>query len=148
MSENYSLRSIVPGLLLLSGLMLFNATALAGVAVIVNPGNSEASLGEKEIKKIFLGKSSKFPGGKPAAPVDQSEESAVRTEFARKVLKKSASKLAAYWSKMIFSGKGVPPKKVGNDADVIKHVANNPNAIGYVDSGAVNDSVKVVLTIP
>ena len=49
---------------------------------------------------------------------------------------------------MVFTGKAQPPKEVSDDAAVIAKVSSDPEAIGYVDSGAVNDSVKVVLKIP
>jgi len=60
------------------------------------------------------------------------------------VLKKSASQLKAYWSKLLFTGKGTPPKEIGSDAEMVSLVASNPNMIGFVDAAAVNDSVKVV----
>ena len=46
----------------------------------------------------------------------------------------------------MFSGKGKPPKELGSDADVINFVSSNPGAIGYIDAGSVNESVKVVAT--
>ncbi len=49
---------------------------------------------------------------------------------------------------MVFTGKAQSPKEVADDAAVIGKVSENSKAIGYVDSGSVNDSVKVVLTIP
>ena len=54
--------------------------------------------------------------------------------------------MKSYWSKQIFTGKGTPPKEVGNDASVLDLVANNKNAIGYVDAAQVSDGVKVVFT--
>ena len=45
-----------------------------------------------------------------------------------------------------LSGKGKPPKELGTDAEVLKHVAKNINAIGYVNAGSVDDSVKVLKT--
>ena len=49
---------------------------------------------------------------------------------------------------MVFTGKTQQPKEVADDAEVIAKVSSDPQAIGYVDSGSVNDSVKVVLKIP
>lgn len=121
--------------------------ALAEISVITNPGNG-ASLTEKQISKIFLGKAKKFPGGVEAVPVDQAEGSAARTEFHENVTHKSSSQLKSYWSRIVFTGKGQPPKEVGSDAEVVSLVSRNPDMIGYVDSSAVNDSVKVVLKTP
>lgn len=41
-------------------------------------------------------------------------------------------------------GKGKPPKELSSDADIIKFVAENPGAIGYVDAASVDGSVKVL----
>lgn len=76
--------------------------------------------------------------------MDQAENSPVRAEFNDKALGKNASQLKAYWSRLIFTGKGTPPKESGNDADVVALVAQNPNMVGYIDESALNDSVKVL----
>ncbi len=66
-------------------------------------------------------------------------------QFYANVVKKSGKKLKAYCAKIVFSGKRTPPKPFASDADVIGWVAKTPGALGYVDSGAADDSVKVLL---
>jgi len=80
-------------------------------------------------------------------PVDQNEGSAIRDSFYQKVAKKDAGQMKAYWSKMIFSGKAIPPVASSNDATVKTWVVNNPKGVGYIDSSAVDDTVKVLLTV-
>jgi ABC-type phosphate transport system substrate-binding protein len=48
---------------------------------------------------------------------------------------------------MVFTGKGQPPKEMGSTADMKKFVAANPDAIGYIETAAVDGSVKVVLSV-
>jgi len=130
-------------------IILFYASfSTAEISVIVHPDNGITSINEKATKKIFLGKSKKFPGGGKAVPIDQASGSAARDAFHSKVTKKNAAKLKSYWSRMVFTGKAQSPKEVADDAAVIGAVSGSSKAIGYVDSGSVNDSVKVVLTIP
>ncbi|PAJ75612.1 phosphate ABC transporter substrate-binding protein [Pseudoalteromonas sp. NBT06-2] len=124
-------------------LFLFSATTLADVAVIVHPSNSNA-IDATVIKKIFTGKSKSFSDGSKVSPVSQSASSVVAAEFNKKALKKSSSQLKAYWSKLVFTGKGTPPKELSNDADVLKHIASTPNAIGFISVDSVDSSVKVV----
>ena len=85
-----------------------------------------------------------FPGGSTALPVNLSSSSEVRKTFDKKALGKSASQIKAYWSKLVFSGKGNPPKEVADDAETISLVAKNPAVIGYIDSSNVTDRVKVI----
>ena len=119
--------------------------ALAEVAVIVNAANNTA-IADGDFSRIFLGKVKKFSNGEKVAIVNLKYKQATRNEFEEKVLKKSASQVKAYWSKLMFSGKGKPPKELGSDKDVIAFVASNPGAIGYIDSASADGSIKVVKT--
>jgi ABC-type phosphate transport system substrate-binding protein len=120
----------------------------AEVAVIVHPSAGFDSLSEDDISRLFLGKSKSFPAGAQAVPVNQNEGSAARDKFNEAVCKKNASQYKAYWSQLVFTGKGTPPKDAGDDAAVKALVAANPTMIGYIDASAVDASVKVVHKIP
>lgn len=126
----------------------FSCLSMAEVAVIVHPSASFSALSQEDIARIFLGKSKSFPDGGKAVPVNQAEGSATRDKFNEAVCKKNASQYKAYWSQLVFTGKGTAPKDVGDDAAVKAQVAANPGAIGYVDASAVDSSVKVVFKLP
>jgi ABC-type phosphate transport system substrate-binding protein len=53
----------------------------------------------------------------------------------------------AIWSKLVFTGKAKPPTQLATSAEVVKAVAADPEAVGYVDRAAVDSSVKVVYEI-
>jgi ABC-type phosphate transport system substrate-binding protein len=125
---------------------LASTAAFAEISVIISADNPNTSLDQAAVSKIFLGKAKSFPDGTQAVPVDQDEESAARESFNTNVLGKSDSQLKSYWSRLIFTGKGTPPKQSGDDASVKELVAKNPNIIGYIDSSAVDASVQVVHT--
>jgi len=127
---------------LIAGLLL-STQVFADVAIVVHPTNSTA-LSDSDISRAFLGKLKKFDGGSAISVVNQKVGEAARTEFDQKVLHKSSSQVKAYWSKRLFSGKGKPPKELASDADVLKFVAGNANAIGYVNKASVDSSVKVL----
>ncbi len=128
------------------GCLIVSSIAAAEVVVVVNTANNN-EMNQSEIKRLFLGKKSKFPDGSAAKPVGQDDKSDVVKEFNQKVLGKSASQLKAYWSKLIFTGKGSPPKKLGSDAEVLKAVAGDASKIGFVNSASVDGSVKVLLKL-
>lgn len=123
---------------------LVSSLASAEVSVIVGANNPNSTMDQATVAKIFLGKAKSFPDGTQAVPVDQNEGAAARGSFNSTVLGKSDSQLKSYWSRLIFTGKGTPPKPSGDDAAVKALVANNPNIIGYIDSSAVDGTVKVV----
>jgi hypothetical protein len=66
--------------------------------------------------------------------------------FNEKILNKTSSQMKAYWSKLVFTGKGTPPKELLSDKEVIDLVSKNPNMIGYIQKESVTAAVKVVAT--
>jgi ABC-type phosphate transport system substrate-binding protein len=60
------------------------------------------------------------------------------------VLKKNASQLKAYWAQQVFTGGGKPPPELEGDDAVLKHVADTPGGIGYVESGKTRAGVRVI----
>ena len=128
-------------------LLLAAGWAQAQVAVIVNPKNATATMTADQVSGIFLGKSNTLPSGATAAAVDQPESAAVREQFYTKVTGKQAAQVKAAWSRLVFSGKGTPPKELASSAEIKKFVAATPDAIAYIEKSAVDASVKVVLSV-
>lgn len=115
--------------------------AQAEVVIIVNPQNPATRMFPSQAAQFFLGGSVQF------TPVEQAE-GPVKAEFYKKVLDKTPDQVEAIWSKIVFTAKGKPPKLYKSSAEVKKAVADNVNAIGYIEKAAVDDSVKVVATVP
>jgi ABC-type phosphate transport system substrate-binding protein len=114
------------------------------VAVIVHPSIGMNSIAKEDLARIFLGKVKNFPNGQAAVPINQDEKSSARARFNEAVCEKNSSQYKAYWSQLVFTGKGTPPKDVGNDAAVKQLVAANPNMLGYIDAALVDATVVVV----
>ncbi|PCJ13153.1 MAG: phosphate ABC transporter substrate-binding protein [Gammaproteobacteria bacterium] len=134
----------------LLGLCLFSSSVLvaADIVVVVHPSNSIDSISKEDSAKIFLGKLKSFTNGKSAIPLDQQEGAKERTSFYSKVARKSDSQLKSYWSRLIFTGKGQPPRTVSNSDEVKAAITANPNMISYMSVNEVDSSVKVILQIP
>lgn len=115
--------------------------AQAETVVIVSAKNPATRMFSEQAAQFFLGKSTMF------TPVDQADGSAIRNDFYKKVTDKDAAQVKAIWSKLVFTGKATAPKEYKSNADVKKAVADDPKAIGYIDKSAVDDSVKVILTL-
>jgi hypothetical protein len=116
----------------------------ADVVAVVSAKSSITSLSKSQVVDIFLGKTTRFPDGSQAEPIDQSEGTMARNEFYTSLVGKSAAQMKAYWAKIIFTGRGQPPKAFTNGAEVKKRLVANPTAIGYMDADLVDASVRVV----
>lgn len=123
---------------------LLSPSSLAGTVVIVDKDSDINQLSQEEIRDIFLGKINTFPNGKLAVPLDLSQDSEARQTFLNKIVQRNESQLRAYWSRLIFTGRGKPPKTVDDEYELVMRVADDPNLIGYVSTDAIDDSVKVV----
>ena len=115
-----------------------------GVVVIVNKANSNA-IDKALVAKVYLGEARTWAGGGSIVAYDLPEDNLLREDFDGAIVGKSETSLKALWSQNVFSGKALPPKTAASDDEVKKAVAANKNAIGYIQSRNVDDSVKVVL---
>jgi len=108
--------------------------ALDGVATVVNPRNSVSDLTAEQIIDIFAGKITNWKevGGKDAAIhlFSRDEASGTREVFWEKQLKKGT----------VAASANIVPS---NGAMKVA-VAQDPDAIGYVSIGHVDDTVKAI----
>jgi ABC-type phosphate transport system substrate-binding protein len=115
-----------------------------GFIVIVNAKNDATKLDRKLVADIFLKKQTHWSDDSTIKPVDQLRTSAVRARFSQEVLGRSISSVRAYWNQVVFSGQGVPPPELDSDASVVKYVAANQTAIGYVSTATELKGTKPV----
>jgi ABC-type phosphate transport system substrate-binding protein len=135
---------------LLAAVLLALLAPCAGASelvVIVAANSPVGLLRADQVADIFLGQVGYFPDGGEAVALDQGVGSPLRNEFYSKVTSKSPALVKAYWTKMIFTGRGQPPKEARNSAAIRKLVADNPSLIGYIDRSALDASVKPVLLV-
>lgn len=126
---------------------LSQGAAAAELVVIVSSRSPVSSLRQEQVADIFLGQVASLPGMSEVVAVDQVIGSPERDEFYSKVTSKTRPLVKAYWTKMIFTGRGQPPKEVASSAAIRKMVADNPGLIGYIDKSALDPSVKAVLLV-
>lgn len=124
--------------------MVVSGATSADIAIIVNPANT-AEISTDDIKSLFSGRQKSFSNGKTALLLSLEEDNPTRSEFHDAVLGKSDAQMKAYWSKLLFTGKGTPPKET-SVAEMLELIADNPNTIGYIDAASVNGNVKVIAT--
>jgi len=122
--------------------LLLIGSAQADVVVIVNLLGPDY-LSQSQVSKLYLGKTKHLPGQGKAYIIDMADDSDIKREFHNKITHKNASQLQAYWSRLIFTGKGKPPHTVRTPELILSLVGSKANAIGYIDEALVNDRVKI-----
>lgn len=140
-------RIFIRFVLLVAGLFLAQV-ASAGIAVIVHASVNAPALSAQQVSQIFLGREQKLPGGTAVVPLDMAEGSDLHVRFAERALGKTEQQLRGYWTRMIFTGKGQPPRAMGSSDELLRMVSSAPGYIGYVDAkDAARANVKVLYTI-
>jgi ABC-type phosphate transport system substrate-binding protein len=109
------------------------------IVVIVNPAAKPIS--KEQIADLYLGRSAGL------TPLDQTAGSAIYDQFYKKATGRDAAQVKAIWSRILFTGRGLPPKQLPDSEAVKKAVAANPNVVGYIEKSAVDASVKVALPL-
>jgi ABC-type phosphate transport system substrate-binding protein len=118
------------------------------LSVIAHPGVPVTTLSRAEASAIFMRRTRSWPGGSEIVPVDQPPDSRIRARFSERVHGKSVAYVTRYWQRLIFSGRGVPPREEPDDEAVVALVEATPGAIGYVERLPPGAPVKVVEVAP
>jgi ABC-type phosphate transport system substrate-binding protein len=113
-------------------------------AVIVNIANPSA-VAKIDVERIYTGEKKRWDDGTEITAADLPENNAVRVAFCTEILHKTQANFKALWSRLIFTGRGLPPKALASDDEVKRFVSGHPGAIGYIRASAVDASVKVVV---
>ena len=109
------------------------------IVVIVNPAAKPIS--KEQIADLYLGRTAGL------TPVDQTVGSAIYVQFYKKVTGRDVAQVKAIWSRILFTGRGLPPKQLPDSEAVKKAVAANPNTVGYIEKSAVDATVTVALPL-
>jgi ABC-type phosphate transport system substrate-binding protein len=141
------IRKVLPILFALGALPLAHAVSAQTLVVIVNPAIGVQHLSRREVLDIFLGRYRTFPSGSSALPIDLDVSSSERKEFYVLLAHKEPADMGSYWARLTFSGKISPPFAVPDAHAAIEIVANNPNAIAYVDRAAVEQDHRVRIAL-
>ena len=124
-----------------------HAVPARDLVVIVSAKSPVTELRRDQVAGIFLAPGSRFPHGGAAIALDQRIGSKQRDAFYSQVTDLSQEQLKEHWSRVIFTGRGQPPREAGGNASVRRLVAQNPALIGYIDRSALDRSVRAVLVV-
>ena len=121
------------------------AEAPARIAIIVHPSR-HSELSAEILGQIYLRRKRFWEDGAPIVPLNLAAGTPLRETFSRRVLGQREERLADYWNRQYFYGV-LPPSTLASTAAIVRYVASDPNALGYVPAEEVDLSVRVVLTL-
>tara|TARA_R110001592_G_scaffold177066_1_gene417194 strand:- start:857 stop:1285 length:429 start_codon:yes stop_codon:yes gene_type:complete len=134
--------------LLILYLTLLAPIVSADIVLVANRDSGIERLSQSDVVNIYLGRYRRLATGSTAAPLDLSENTGSKATFYRQLVDKNLAEINAYWSRLVFSGKTRPPQQVENAQEALKVLAENPNALAYMDRAAINSQVVIVFEWP
>jgi TonB family protein len=130
---------------LVAAVVMFGSVhALAGnVRIIANPSVRAEAISATEVKSVFLEERNFLRDGTHVEPV-LSKGGSAHEAFLRDYLATNDDALQNYYRTLVFTGKGLMPKALHSDEEVVAYVAKTRGAIGYVSSTATLDGVRTL----
>jgi hypothetical protein len=114
-------------------LLLTASPVSADVVVVAGAQSRTNQLSREDVINIFMGGYRQLPDGTAAQPIDQWQDSPIRRTFYRHLLDKSLEEINAYWARLVFSGRTLPPATAKNQTDLLDRLSKDPRAISYLD---------------
>jgi hypothetical protein len=136
------LRFAVPLLLSLVVVRTALAQEHPPLAIIVHSGNRLTSLSLDELRRLYLGMTPTFPSGERVVLLESAEH---RLPFYREALGMSEDQFKRHWIARVFAGEpGTPPESFRDPGELVRYVAQHPDAIGFLPANRVDGSVKLL----
>ncbi|MFQ5596847.1 MAG: substrate-binding domain-containing protein [Nitrospiria bacterium] len=128
-------------------LMLFSLSSISmakaaddPIAIIVNKANPKTGILSTELKRIYNGRTKKWPNGNKMVIINRPIDSEIRARFYRTILDAKPTK-KFFKSKSPLTFKVMQLK---SGLATRKFVAHIPNAIGFIYLSEVDETVKVL----
>ena len=126
-------------------LLLGLATAQADILVVASASSPVSSLTESQVKQLFTGVLHEVAGEK-LTPVDLPETSTARDDFYKAIAGRTAQQMRAYWTRLIFTGRGTPPA-TASESELPIRLKANPELVSYLPDTANTDGLVVLARI-
>ena len=133
-------------LFLLCACLFLSPVLSAEIAVVVSANSPAPIIQRQDVSNIFLCKTNRFASGEKTIPLEINNRS-LRDEFYKSITDKSPGQLKSYWTTLIFSGKGKPPKSFSSKEHLLDYMQDNTGAITYMPLSEVTEAVKVIYLV-
>jgi hypothetical protein len=130
-----------PAVFIALTLAIIGAAGAPAEEIVVIVNTASATISKEQLVDFYLGRSSE------RTPIDQAAGSGIYVEFYRKATGRDTAQIKEIWSRILFTGRGLPPRQLVDSEAVKKAVAADPKAIGYIDKSALDATVKVALPL-
>lgn len=133
-------RLLGAALLLVAGL----SPAFAARAVVNTQLPDSEILDRTDLRAVFTLRKRFWSDGQPIKVYVLPDSDPVHKDFVKGKLHLFPYQLRQIWNRLVFSGTGVAPVQLDSETEILRAVAREPNAIGYVNGAPLPAGVKEV----
>ncbi|MCC4115458.1 DUF1153 domain-containing protein [Aromatoleum toluclasticum] len=119
----------------------------AQIVIVAGAHSPLPELALEQAEQFYLGRAHTLPDGSVVTLADLPPGS-IRDHFYQQLTRKNYSQIRAYWSRMVFTGRALPPQQADSVAELRQWLAAQPNLIGYMPAAEADGRVKVLLRLP
>lgn len=126
---------------------LFAPCALAQIVIVSGAKSPLAELTLTQAEQFYLGRAHSLPDGVAVTLADL-PPGPLRDQFYQRLTGKNPSQIRAHWSRMVFTGRALPPQEAADIEQLRAWLNAKPNMIGYLPSAEADSRVRVLLRLP
>jgi hypothetical protein len=134
-------------IVLIAAAAVFANPASADFYLVVNSGNPQSALSQKEAVDLFMGRSRSFANGDFALVFDLPRDNPQRAAFYLALTGMSPAQVNSYWSRLMFSGQSMPPQPLPDETAMVDIVKRNPSAIGWLSKEPADKLLRTLLVL-
>jgi len=123
------------------------AEAEAPIVIVAGAASAISELSKEQAEQLYLGRASTLRDGTAVSLADL-PPGPTRDRFYARLTGKNPSQIRAHWSRMVFTGRALPPREVTDTEQLRSLLAANPDLIGYLPATAADDRLKILLRLP
>lgn len=116
------------------------------IVVVAGPASPIESLSAQQAAQLYLGRVQHLADGTPVTLADL-PAGALRDRFYEQLTGRNPAQIRAYWSRMVFTGRALPPTEVANVDELRTRLASDPQLIGYMPAKIAGNDVRVLLRL-
>ena len=115
------------------------------LAIVVHKSNPITALSSADLRRIFMGEQTRWPGGHGITLVMREEGQPERAAVLRQIYKMNEADLSRYLLHASFTGDlRFEPKVLNSAAGARRFVFNVPSAIGYLRGDETDQTIKIL----
>lgn len=111
---------------------------------VVNAKTPQQSISKNGLSAIFKMRLRHWSDGSKVLVFVLEDEDPLHKQFCKQILNVFPHQMRRTWNKLVFSGTGQAPFRLGNKIEMIKKIIGTPGAVGYLNGKDITKDIKIL----